>query len=470
MTEQLERAFEKNLKILISAPPENPRATAGVGFVINRQLIEPDELELHELIPGRAAVLKVKWLRSCTATILNVYAPNDRKEHANFWAKVTTTRRTKHLPVPDFTLGDFNVTEDAIDRMPPRLDDQSAIAALRGVRHEWNMRDTWRWANPTEIAFTYKAQTRTERIQARLDRIYISERVEPFTFDWVIKESAIPTDHAMVYVRYAPKEAPQIGKGRWTLPLSLLRNEKLLEKIAEQGIKFQTEMTRDRLERTDRQTANVQTHWEAYKNNICKLAKEVAKECYHKITSCIMALEKDLRETNNKPDISTNRETQTHKAILTSQLKHLKKKDAKNRSDLMKAKLANHGERLGGMWSALGKEKRPRSLIHRLRIPNTNLPQYERSSKRMAELACDHHDTLQSEDIDPNMSIEEYDTLINNFLNEIPESQRLEDPDRTMMSWKITEEQVSKALQRTKDGTATGLDGCPYELWKTLEK
>jgi len=112
----------------------------------------------------------------------------------------------------------------------------------------------------------------------------------------------------------------------------------------------------------------------------------------------------------------------------------------------MKAKLANHGERLGGMWSALGKEKRPRSLIYRLRIPNTNLPQYERSLKRMAELACDHHNTLQSEDIDPNMSIEEYNTLINNFLNEIPESQRLEDPDRTMMSWKITEEQVSKAL------------------------
>jgi len=38
------------------------------------------------------------------------------------------------------------------------------------------------------------------------------------------------------------------------------------------------------------------------------------------------------------------------------------------------------------------------------------------------------------------------------------------------MSWKVTEDQVSKALCRTKDGTATGLDGCPYELWKALEK
>ena len=36
--------------------------------------------------------------------------------------------------------------------------------------------------------------------------------------------------------------------------------------------------------------------------------------------------------------------------------------------------------------------------------------------------------------------------------------------------WKIMEEQVSKALNHTKDGMATGLDGCPYKLWKMLEK
>ena len=108
------------------------------------------------------AILKVKWLRSSTATILNVYAPNDRSEHTNFWAKVIMARRVKHLPEPDFTLGDFNVMEDTIDRMPSRLDDETAITALREVRHEWNMQDTWCWANPTELAFTYKAQMQNE--------------------------------------------------------------------------------------------------------------------------------------------------------------------------------------------------------------------------------------------------------------------------------------------------------------------
>jgi hypothetical protein len=70
----------------------------------------------------------------------------------------------------------------------------------------------------------------------RLDRIYASKKAEPFTFNWEIKESAIPTDHTMVSVHYAPKEAPQVGKGQWTMPLSLLNNEKMVEKIAKQGI------------------------------------------------------------------------------------------------------------------------------------------------------------------------------------------------------------------------------------------
>ena len=159
-----------------------------------------------------------------------------------------------------------------------------------------------------------------------------------------------------------------------------------------------------------------------------------------------------------------------HKAYLASHLKHLKKKEAKNWKELLNARLANHGECLGGMWSALGKEKRPRNPIHRLKIPNTNPPQYKHHSKRMAELARDHHNTLQNEDINLNMNPEEYNRLLDKILSEIPENQCLEEPERTRMSWKITENQVSKVLYHTKDSTATSLDGCPYELWKTLER
>ena len=61
------------------------------------------------------------------------------------------------------------------------------------------------------------------------------------------------------------------------------------------------------------------------------------------------------------------------------------------------------------MWSALGKEKRPQNLIHRLKVPNSNLPQYKHHSKRMAELTQDHCDALQDKDINPSLTLEEYD-------------------------------------------------------------
>ena len=143
MMETLGKHFEKNLIILNSTHPDNPQASAGISFIINEQLMELNKIEMSELIPGRVAVLKVKWLKSCSATLLNIYAPNDRSKHMNFWVKIMTKRHTQHLPIPDLAMGDFNVTEDAIDRMPPKLDDKSAIAALREVRHEWDISDTW---------------------------------------------------------------------------------------------------------------------------------------------------------------------------------------------------------------------------------------------------------------------------------------------------------------------------------------
>ena len=68
------------------------------------------------------------------------------------------------------------------------------------------------------------------------------------------------------------------------------------------------------------------------------------------------------------------------------------------------------------------------------------------------------------------MNLEEYNARLVDILNDIPESQHLEEPERTAMSWKLTEDQVRRALQRTKDSTAMGLHGCPYKLWKALEK
>ena len=43
---------------------------------------------------------------------------------------------------PDFLLGDFNVTQDPIDRAPAHLDDINTITALRNMRQALGCSDT----------------------------------------------------------------------------------------------------------------------------------------------------------------------------------------------------------------------------------------------------------------------------------------------------------------------------------------
>jgi len=88
----------------------------------------------------------------------------------------------------------------------------------------------------------------------------------------------------------------------------------------------------------------------------------------------------------------------------------------------------------------------------------------------MAELAHNYHETLQTKESTRIMSPEERERTRTEFLGGIPANQKLPDPERTPLNWKVTEEQVVEALKRAKEGSATGLDGCPYELWKHLQQ
>lgn len=84
LLDQVKNCFGKNLEITNSALPDSPRASAGVAFVINKALIRPKDLDITKLVLGRALMIKLKWLESCETSIINIYAPHNRKEQPNF--------------------------------------------------------------------------------------------------------------------------------------------------------------------------------------------------------------------------------------------------------------------------------------------------------------------------------------------------------------------------------------------------
>jgi hypothetical protein len=118
----------------------------------------------------------------------------------------------------------------------------------------------------------------------------------------------------------------------------------------------------------------------------------------------------------------------------------------------------------------MSKNRKPRDPIYRLRIPNSNPTQYERCTKRMAKLARDYHENLQNEDINPQENKETHHQKTEQFLQEVPNTQKLEEPTLSPMNWEAKRPHVEEAIHLAKCASAPGMDGCPYELWKKLKE
>lgn len=477
------RLFGKRLTIHNSPDVSNPRASAGVAFALNKDLISAQNLEITELVKGRAIALKTTWNNQEETVLINIYAPNRRTDHVPFWESLEAARQRHHLRKPDFVLGDFNVTEDAIDRSPPRGDNERASNALRELRLSLNIQDHWRHLHPKEREFTYRSNINGKQIKSRLDRIYIATNKAKHSYEWSIGPTSVPTDHWLVAVKYAPKGAPHIGRGRWTWPLKSLNNKKLMEKIEKKGIELQQSI--QALPRTPDsrdKNHNAQTLWKAFKCEIAEIAKDTAKKSHYKRLTTLKNLQRDRKALLEDQNFETSEQLRWQEALIANRIEYLERVNSHNSRAKLKAKIAHHGERLGGIWSELNKVKKPRDVIQRLTIPETHPQKFVTNSRKMANLASQYHNSLQDKGLAPQLECDteeiqrelipnannEYE--LNEVLNTIPANQKYSHQAAPELSKRITRDYVQSALKLGKNNSATGLDGCPYELWKKLNK
>lgn len=266
--EQIEQRYTRRLKIFISADPENPTGKGGVAIVLNKELARTDNTRSTEIVPGRALLVEVQWHKEEKIAILAIYAPNvsgsDGRENAKLWKDITAYYdQHPRTPKPKILLGDFNMVEAGlIDRWPAHNDPEEAIEALDTLKIRFSLKDEWRNTHPGEKRFTYiQAATNS---QSRLDRIYITEQLQPTAGDWKIEPSGIPNaDHSLTSVRVAHTKAPKIGRGRWTIPDFLLKDKGYMEYVHKKGLQ-----TQKRYEELITRTAteNPQTIWYEFKS------------------------------------------------------------------------------------------------------------------------------------------------------------------------------------------------------------
>ena len=86
----------------------------------------------------------------------------------------------------------------------------------------------------------------------------------------------IMTDHQLISARISNNQMPDIGKGRWMLPLFILKDKNLTEEIIALGVNLQKSLE----ENTNNCTAleNPQTIFKDFKEKACTICKAFAKK------------------------------------------------------------------------------------------------------------------------------------------------------------------------------------------------
>ncbi|EPS93295.1 hypothetical protein FOMPIDRAFT_1104040, partial [Fomitopsis schrenkii] len=129
--------------------------------------------------------------------------------------------------------GDFNIVEEAIDRLPMRDSPAGPREALRDMLTQLHLHDGWRITEPSTRDYTFPQRESATR--SRLDRIYLPTELLSRSFEWDISSTVVPTDHRLVSARLTTSSAPFIGKGRWTMPTALLVDQNFLSEAIRLG-------------------------------------------------------------------------------------------------------------------------------------------------------------------------------------------------------------------------------------------
>ena len=278
-------AFNTRIALHYSPLPET-RNAAGVAIVINKGLLNADRVTCEEIVPGRAILASIMWHANRTLRVLNVYAPNDAGENRMFWERLNNTLRTDPSRRPDIMMGDFNLVEDSLDRLPCHPDDANAVAALGELKADLDLTDGWRRTNPDRREYSH--QHAPNASQGRIDRIYIVNGLLRPAGEWRIDSTTIETDHWMVSVKISTPDAPHIGKGRWQIPTYLFDNEEIMTEINELGKLTQHDIESNRFRRTA--SENPQTIFAGFKSDVVALCRTHAKRIHPTITNKIEKL------------------------------------------------------------------------------------------------------------------------------------------------------------------------------------
>jgi ribonuclease HI/exonuclease III/chemotaxis regulatin CheY-phosphate phosphatase CheZ len=462
-----DKIMKENPRIHIESNPLQTGATAaGVGFVLNKELIVGKKWSHQTIIEGRASRLQMEWTEDQGIDLINIYAPNDLEEKISFYQNLNQKiNQIKNWNQP-ILVGDFNCVEDAIDRFPIRKDDSRLAEELDKLKQKFNLIDGWRAQNEVTKGYTF-IQPGTNSM-ARIDRIYTSRETYKFSLEWGIQVSAGISDHSLVYAEILKKKMPFIGKGLWKMYSSEIENpsfhkeaKKILLETQKQINDYQNKARTEQDILKFREKTNPQMIWAEAKTKLQEIYKIVAKERHEDIMKEKHKLERDLHnalgDLNSKIEARTN-EAKIRISKIRTKLNDYESKKIHKAQEAAMARFDKEGEKGTKYYFALNKGKLPQQVMVALRDAQGSLLT---ETKKMSEIASNYHRELQSAPKwthEREIAMEKMEATI---------QVKLKPEDKIKFSNQVTEVEVREAIAQSKNGTSPGIDGITYEFYKS---
>ena len=242
-------------------------------------------------------------------------------------------------------LTDFNLVEDALDRLPCNMDDHRATTALRMFKTLNKLIDGWRNSHLEEKGYTWMRES--DGTQSRIDRIYVHKDFFSDCKNWEICHPPIPTDHDMILAKIITLMAPLLGRGRWVIPTRLLKNKPMKHEIQNLGLELEANL---RTMNKRSQQWNPQTMLRDFKNKVLQTLKMHKKKTQPIIKMNIARLSETLMKLRNDPDLPEDK-IKIATVQIKKQIQYLTRETHQHNRDRLAVIDAAEGEKIGKTWS-----------------------------------------------------------------------------------------------------------------------
>jgi exonuclease III len=452
--EEADALTNKFPKIIVESNGTSTNS-GGVAFVLNKDLLNDLKWTHTELIPGRMSRLQVVTGDDNGLDIINVYAPNNNTEKAEFYEEVYKILTDLDDLVEPILMGDFNFVENAIDRAPQHEDNKKVTESFTKIRKKLALYDGWREHSPLEKQYTFFQETPGSA--SRIDRIYIHEKLFTFAYNFGILSSLTLSDHDIVFVELLKKKLPFIGKGMSRINVATIERESFRKRAKTTMMTYQKEMER----KNKNNITGIQKDWMELKERLKEIAisdsktrsqnlKREKEQAEHYLERKMDQLATATLENRERLALEMN--TMRQNMAKTSM------KEVTRLQEIAKMRYKKLGERCTKYFFGLNKKKFEQQLILGLLDKDQKMTTVTRE---MTEIATEYHEKLQAA---PEMTSERKEAI--QEMVDITDKE-LTDNQKEMLEATTTQGEIEDAISLSSNGTTPGIDGIPYEFYKS---